>query len=122
VTSAGNHGGRSRPGPGGQERKPSSASAGRADRLAGARDRLVSGNHLAVGDRRPASIGAAQEAVRTERTLGVILQTDSAIEDPKPEHLYRVGTSARILRYITAPDGAHHIICNGVRRFASSNF
>src|ERR1700732_674794 len=68
---------------------------------------------LAIG--RPASIAAAQEAVRTERMLGVVLQTDSAIDDLKAEHLHRVGTSARILRYITAPDGTHYVICNGVR-------
>jgi ATP-dependent Lon protease len=75
---------------------------------------------LAIG--RPASIVAAQEAVRTERMLGVILQTESAIDDPKAEHLHRVGTSARILRYVTAPDGTHHVICNGVRRFRVVEF
>src|SRR4030088_124897 len=70
---------------------------------------------LAIG--RPSSIAAAQEAVRTERMLGVILQTDPALDDPKPEHLHRVGTSAPILRYVTGPDGTHHVICRGVRRF-----
>jgi ATP-dependent Lon protease len=70
---------------------------------------------LAIG--RPSSIAAAQEAVHTERMLGVILQTDPAIDDPKPEHLHRVGTSAQILRYVTGPDGTHHVICRGVRRF-----
>jgi ATP-dependent Lon protease len=75
---------------------------------------------LAIG--RPSSIAAAQEAARSERMLGVILQTDSAVEDPKPEQLYRVGTSAQILRYVTAPDGTHHIICHGVRRFRVVEF
>src|SRR6202790_3401966 len=70
---------------------------------------------LAIG--RPSSIAAAQEAARTERMLGVILQTDSAVDDPKAEQLHRVGTSAQILRYVTAPDGTHHVICHGVRRF-----
>src|ERR1700732_1649886 len=70
---------------------------------------------LAIG--RPSSIAAAQEAARTERMLGVILQTDSAVDDPKPEQLHRVGTSAQILRYVTAPDGTHHVIAQGVRRF-----
>jgi ATP-dependent Lon protease len=33
---------------------------------------------------RPQSIAAAQEAVRAERALGILLQTDPAIEDPAP--------------------------------------
>src|ERR1700704_5089388 len=75
---------------------------------------------LAIG--RPSSIAAAQEAVRAERPLGVILQTDSAIDDPKPADLRRVGTSAQVLRYVTAPDGTHHVICQGVRRIRVADF
>src|SRR3984893_4573153 len=75
---------------------------------------------LAIG--RPSSIAAAQEAARTERMLGVILQTDSAVDDPKAEQLHRVGTSAQILRYVPAPDGTHHVICHGVRRFRVIEF
>src|SRR5947208_1330339 len=58
---------------------------------------------LAIG--RPASIAAAQEAVRNERMLGVILQSDPAVEEPLPGQLKPVGTTAQILRYVTAPDG-----------------
>src|SRR5258705_2790193 len=75
---------------------------------------------LAIG--RPASIAAAQEAVRTERPLGIILQTDPALDDPKPEQLHPIGTSAQILRYVTAPDGTHHVVCQGMRRFRVSEF
>jgi ATP-dependent Lon protease len=75
---------------------------------------------LTVG--RPASIAAAQEAVHTEKLIGVLLQTDSAIEDPTPEQLRKIGTSAQILRYITAADGTHHVICRGVRRFRVIEF
>src|ERR1700686_58609 len=66
---------------------------------------------LAIG--RPSSIAAAQEAARSERMLGVILQTDSAVDDPKPEQLHRVGTSAQILRPETAHDGTPQIISHG---------
>src|SRR5712691_2603791 len=54
--------------------------------------------------------------------LGVILQTDPAVEDPKPEQLHKFGTVARVLRYVTAPDGTHHVICQGVRRFRIIEF
>src|SRR3954452_22194360 len=69
---------------------------------------------LAIG--RPSSIAAAQEAVRSERMLRILLQADPAAEDASPEQLHRVGTCAQILRYVTAPDGTHHVICRGVRR------
>jgi len=75
---------------------------------------------LAIG--RPSSIAAAQEAVRAERSIGVILQTDPAIDDPQPTQLHQVGTSAQVLRYVTAPDGTHHVICQGLRRFRVKDF
>ena len=70
---------------------------------------------LSIG--RKSSIAAAQEAVRSQRMLGVILQTDPAVEEPMPEQLHRVGTAAQVLRYVTAPDGTHHVVAQGVRRF-----
>src|SRR4051794_665655 len=70
---------------------------------------------LAIG--RKSSIAAAQEAVRTERPLGVVLQKDPAVEEPTAEQLHSVGTAAQVLRYVTAPDGTHHVIAQGVRRF-----
>ena len=36
--------------------------------------------------------------------------------------MHRIGTVANILRYVTAPDGAHHIICQGVQRFRVIEF
>jgi ATP-dependent Lon protease len=70
---------------------------------------------LAIG--RKSSIAAAQEAVRSERTLGVVLQIDPSVEDPRPDQMHAVGTAAQVLRYVTAPDGTHHVIAQGVRRF-----
>src|SRR5262250_28091 len=70
---------------------------------------------LAIG--RKSSIAAAQEAVRSQRMLGVILQIDPAVEEPTPEQLHKVGTAAQVLRYVTAPDGTHHVVAQGVRRF-----
>src|SRR5262249_22143393 len=67
-------------------------------------------------------IAAAQEAVRRERLLGVVLQTDPEAEEPTAEHLPRVGTAARVLRYVTAADGTHHLIAQGVRRFRVIEF
>src|ERR1700730_1561663 len=70
---------------------------------------------LSIG--RKSSIAAAHAAVRSQRMVGVILQTDPAVEEPTPEQLHRVGTAAQVLRYVTAPDGTHHVVAQGVRRF-----
>jgi ATP-dependent Lon protease len=83
---------------------------------------LFPGTVLPLTIARPGSVAAAQEAVRSERPLGVILQADPAIDDPTPAQLHRVGTSAQVLRYVTAPDGTHHVICQGVRRFRIIDF
>jgi ATP-dependent Lon protease len=64
-----------------------------------------------------ASLAAAQEAVRTQRRVGLLLQNDSTEGDPSPDSLHRIGTCASILRFITAPDGSHHLICQGEERF-----
>ena len=62
-------------------------------------------------------MAAAQEATRNDRPVGVVLQREAEIESPGENDLHRVGTMATILRYVTGPDGTHHIICQGEQRF-----
>lgn len=83
---------------------------------------LFPGTVLPVTMGRPRSIAAAQAAVRAERPVGVILQREAATEDPTPLDLHRIGTVANILRYVTAPDGSHHMICQGQQRFRILEF
>jgi ATP-dependent Lon protease len=63
------------------------------------------------------SLAAAQEAVRTQRRVGLLLQKDPGIDDPETDGLHQVGTAASIVRFITAADGTHHLICQGEQRF-----
>jgi ATP-dependent Lon protease len=65
---------------------------------------------------------AAQEAVRLERPLGVLLQSKPDVDEPGPDDMHWVGTSASVLRYITTPDGLHHAIARGLRRFRVLQF
>jgi ATP-dependent Lon protease len=74
---------------------------------------------LTIG--RPSSIAAAQEAVRSGRKIGLLLQDDPNIEQPGPEHLRRVGAIAEILRYVTSED-THYVIARGLRRFRVKEF
>ena len=75
---------------------------------------------IAIG--REASIAAAQEAVRSEREIGLLLQHDSDLDTPTPEQLYQVGTTASVLRYITTEEGGHYIVCQGEERFRAVEF
>jgi ATP-dependent Lon protease len=74
---------------------------------------------LTIG--RPSSIAAAQEAVRSGRKIGLLLQDDPNIEQPGPEHLRRVGAIAEIVRYVTSED-THYVIARGLRRFRVKEF
>src|SRR5947209_182132 len=65
---------------------------------------------------RPKSIAAAQQALREQRPVGILLQRNPEADDPGPDDLNRIGTVANIIRYITGPDETHHIICQGIQR------
>jgi ATP-dependent Lon protease len=66
---------------------------------------------------RPRSIATIQEAVQKPQQIALILQRNPQVEDPQRADLYDVGTVAEIVRYLTAPDGKHHAICQGQQRF-----
>ena len=71
---------------------------------------------------RPASVAAAQEAVRTEKKVGFLLQRDAHKNDVKPDDLYWVGTAGQVVRYITGGEGAHHMVVQGQSRFRVLEF
>src|SRR5246500_799080 len=66
---------------------------------------------------RPKSIAAAQQAVRDQRQVGILLQRDADVSEPTPLDMHRMGSLANIVRYITGPDGSHHLVCQGEQRF-----
>jgi ATP-dependent Lon protease len=75
---------------------------------------------ISVG--RPASIAAVQEAVRSNASLGFLLQRDAKQAKPQPDDLYWVGTSGKVMRDITGGDGTHHMVVQGERRFRALEF
>jgi ATP-dependent Lon protease len=62
------------------------------------------------------ALAAAQEAVRTQRRVGLVLQSEPG-EEPSADQLHHVGTIASIVRFVTAADGTHHLIAQGEQRF-----
>ena len=71
---------------------------------------------------RIASVAAAQEAVRTEKKVGFLLQRDPQTNEVKPEDLFWVGTAGQVVRYITGAEGTHHLVVQGQSRFRVLEF
>src|SRR6266568_3640884 len=78
---------------------------------------LFPGMILPVALGREGSIAAAQAAAKAKRPIGILLQRNAETEKPGPDELCFVGTVATVLRYVTTPDGTHHVISQGLQRF-----
>jgi len=83
---------------------------------------LFPGHVLPIAIARKRSIAAGQQAVRDQRQIGILLQRSAEAADPAPFDLHRMGTVANVVRYITAPDGTHHMVCQGEQRFQVEEF
>ncbi len=71
---------------------------------------------------RKKSIAAAQEAVKNDRPLGLLLQKEPDVADPRPEDLHGMGTVASVLRYVSGEDGNQHLVLQGQERFRVLEF
>jgi ATP-dependent Lon protease len=83
---------------------------------------LFPGIMLPITIGRQGSIAAAQQAVRDQRPVGILMQRNSETADPAPIDMHRMGTVANVARYLTAPDGSHHLVCQGEQRFQIVEF
>src|SRR5690348_17839878 len=83
---------------------------------------LFPGTVLPMTLGRQRSVVAAQTAIRLSRPIGLVLQREAEMDSPMPADLHTVGTEANLLRYVTSPDGTHHVICQGERRFRIIEF
>jgi ATP-dependent Lon protease len=64
------------------------------------------------------SIKLAQKYSRNNEPIGVVTQKENEVEEPTIDDIYKVGTMARILKYISMPDGSVTIIVQGIKRFS----
>src|SRR5256885_7362302 len=78
---------------------------------------LLPGTVVPITLGREESLAAAQEAVRSGKKVGLLLQHDAAVEKPTSHDLNQVGVLATVVRYVTAPDGTHHLVAQGEGRF-----
>ncbi|MBP1699571.1 MAG: lon [Deltaproteobacteria bacterium] len=65
---------------------------------------------------RKKSVKLIDDAMDSDRIIGVITQKRSEIEDPRETDLYSVGVAALILRMIRELDGSQRVIVQGVSR------
>lgn len=66
---------------------------------------------------RKKSIKLVQQAYKDDRTVGVVAQKNTKVEDPQGTDLFDVGTVAKILKMLVLPDGNTTIIIQGQQRF-----
>ncbi|MBM3912367.1 MAG: endopeptidase La, partial [Sphingomonadales bacterium] len=66
---------------------------------------------------RDKSIKLIREANNKTKTIGVMSQRDTSVEDPGAEDLHPIGTLAKILKMLRMPDGNTTVIIQGRQRF-----
>lgn len=62
------------------------------------------------------------EALMAGRTIGLVAQKEGEREDPGQDDIYRVGTSATILKMLRFPDGSVRFLVQGLARFEIIKF
>ena len=70
---------------------------------------------LTVG--RAPSVRLLEEAVRESRLIGVVTQREPAVEEPRPDEIFRVGTAAVIHKVLKQADGTLRLVVQGIARF-----
>ena len=83
---------------------------------------LFPGTVMPITLGRQRSIAAAQQAVREQRQVGILMQREAGEEEPSAIDMHRMGTIANVVRYLTAPDGSQHLVCQGEQRFQVLEF
>jgi ATP-dependent Lon protease len=66
---------------------------------------------------RDKSIRLIREANNKTKTIGVMSQRDTSVEDPGTDDLHPIGTLAKILKMLRMPDGNTTVIIQGRQRF-----
>ena len=74
--------------------------------------------------RRPAALdrGRAAGRARAAPDRHPACSATPRSAEPAPIDMHRIGTVANVVRYVTAPDGSHHLVCQGEQRFQVVEF
>jgi len=75
---------------------------------------------LLVG--REKSVRAVEAAIFSNDTILVATQKSVEEENPEPDEIHRVGTEAKIIQILKAPDGSAKVLIEGIRRRRITRF
>jgi ATP-dependent Lon protease len=70
---------------------------------------------------RKSSVNALNKVMDKDKKIILITQKDSEIENPGSEHLYKVGTLAKVLQLLKLPDGTIKVLVEGLERVFVDN-
>lgn len=65
---------------------------------------------------RAESVAAVRKAADNDRYLAMIMQKDPAVETPKAEDLYKIGTVVKIKQMLQLPGGIIRVLAEGISR------
>ena len=71
---------------------------------------------------REKSIKALQAAVDTDQCIVLATQKDAAVEDPKEDEIFKVGTIGTIVQLVKLPDGTVKVLVEGTDRVSLDAF
>jgi ATP-dependent Lon protease len=71
---------------------------------------------------RESTVKAINVSLEKEKYIMLVTQTDSRIEDPLPENLYKDGTIARIIQVIRLPNNLIKVLVDGIVQAKVLNF
>jgi len=71
---------------------------------------------------REKSLKSVKKAYRKDKTLGVLSQIDSSIDEPTERDLNEIGTLAKIVKLLKMPDGTTTVIIQGKERMMINAF
>src|SRR5205809_7528932 len=65
---------------------------------------------------RESSVRALEEALAGDKKIFLATQHDAAVEEPRPNEIYSVGTVATIVQSVKLPDGNIKVLVEGAER------
>lgn len=71
---------------------------------------------------REKSIKALQQAIDNDQNIVLATQKEAAVEDPKPEDIFKVGTLGTVVQLVRLPDGTVKVLVEGLERVKIDNF
>lgn len=71
---------------------------------------------------REKSIKALQSAIDNDQNIVLATQKEAAVEDPKPEDIFAVGTLGTVVQLVRLPDGTVKVLVEGLERVKIDDF